>query len=443
MPFKLVYFCFLNLFFITACGGGDKSAVSKKLIKETSEESKKLYKQARAKEVKLRKKARQADIQGTATPLTPLHIPPNSLQRTGAYTPQTTPQKTNTEEPAPSPVPSPAPPPPALATPQSPAPPSILSVCQRPYAIQKTLLDKLKKNNCGAITLEDLQSVVVLELVQPYYIVNGNRYIDHSRPHYTIRKPLKKGDFDGFSSLEILIMKDHDFETLPEGLFDDLISLKLLGINSNVTFIHPKVFSQLTALEDLDLWFSYYVGAGIDPIRNNVFTAQMFKNLPSLKSLSLRSTFTVMPVLEGLPSLNSLQMSSDFLTTILEGTFDNLPSLTSLNISGFNKLETLPENIFNNLPSLTSLRLNRNPKLTALPLKLLSPLTALEEVHLTFNNSINDTLPPGFFLQAPSLKLVNLAYTLSPSERVRIKKEVGALPQIKYLYIGANELIKY
>ena len=81
------------------------------------------------------------------------------------------------------------------------------------------------------------------------------------------------------------------------------------------------------------------------------------------------------------------------MSTLPDGIFDELTSLTELNLGG-NDLSTLPAGIFDELTSLTSLHLGDND-LSTLPGGIFDELTSLTELSLSENDL--STLPDGIF----------------------------------------------
>ncbi|MXZ04686.1 MAG: leucine-rich repeat domain-containing protein [Rhodothermaceae bacterium] len=88
-----------------------------------------------------------------------------------------------------------------------------------------------------------------------------------------------------------------------------------------------------------------------------------------------------------------LRLHSRNISSLKEGDFDGLTSLTSLNLSR-NDLVTLPDGIFDQLTSLTLLHLWDND-LAALPDGVFGQLTSLTRLSLRYNDL--GTLPDGIF----------------------------------------------
>ena len=103
------------------------------------------------------------------------------------------------------------------------------------------------------------------------------------------------------------------------------------------------------------------------------------------------------------PTLND---NADDITTLLPGDFDNLTSLTTLNL-GRNLLETLPAGIFDDLTSLTQLYLFQN-RLQELREGVFSTLTNLTDLRIGSNQLT--ALPPGIFSGLTNLAGVNAAF---------------------------------
>ena len=107
-----------------------------------------------------------------------------------------------------------------------------------------------------------------------------------------------------------------------------------------------------------------------------------------------------------LATITSLQVTgySD-LTTLKQGDFDNLTSLTSLDLDD-NNLSNLPAGIFNHLSSLTSLDLNDN-SLSNLPVEIFNNLSSLTSLDLDDNNLSN--LPAAIFNYLGGLTTLDLS----------------------------------
>ena len=200
---------------------------------------------------------------------------------------------------------------------------------------------------------------------------------------------LPAGVFDGFTSLEYLLLGDNDLRTLPDGAFDVLTRLQSLDLGGN----------QLTTLPD-----------------------GVFDGLDSLRSLRLGANdLTTLPagVFDGLASLESLFINGNLLTTLPAGVFDGLASLRELWLQE-NQLTTLPASAFDGLASLQYLFLSEN-RLTALPAGVFAGLASLRELGLgsTCRNSRRcisgttgrnelTTLPAGVFDGLTSLRSLDL-----------------------------------
>ena len=116
---------------------------------------------------------------------------------------------------------------------------------------------------------------------------------------------LNAGDFEGLTSLRVLLLNNNQLEALPETVFRGLTSLQVLLLNNNQLTVLPEtIFNSLTSLEVLLL-------------NNNQLSTLpvgVFSGLTSLQSLYLDSNrLTVLPdsVFSGLTSLQYLYLSKN------------------------------------------------------------------------------------------------------------------------------------
>ncbi|MYE87715.1 leucine-rich repeat protein, partial [Candidatus Poribacteria bacterium] len=102
------------------------------------------------------------------------------------------------------------------------------------------------------------------------------------------------------------------------------------------------------------------------------------------------------------------------LSSLPAGIFDQLTSLTSLNL-WYNRLNSLPSGVFDQLTNLTTLNLQQN-NLTSLPSDIFDPLTSLTFLSLLFNDF--SSLPSGIFDQLTSLTELKVSgnYTSLPCD---------------------------
>ena len=438
---------FCIFFFLIACSSDKQAAVTES--PERQEYNKKLLEAAQTKEKELQKKAKQAEVQGLSTPI---GQSPSTPQQTAVPQP-TTPTASSSQ-----------PRPPVVQKPITP-------VCQRTSVIRYFILKKSQKTDCRKVTLEDLQSIVVLDIGAPF---KGARFYERF-----ITRSLKSGDFSGLTSLEILNLREAlilEPLSLPEGIFDGLISLKTLKLDGNTIYsLPPNVFSELINLEDLD----FSQSSGYSESKYGALSSTMFDNLRSLKYLRVTGNFSLVP--EGIfKNLNALKELTFFgrIRTFPSGLFSTLTSLEYLNTGTYyTEIKTLPQGIFSNLTAIKKVRLRdigleslpprlfhglnllenldlSDNKLTSIPPGTFQGLARLKELDLAGNLLIslpegvfnglsslevlllrrnhNLNLPPGMLSELPSLKIIELAHTnMSVSKDYeRIKRELQYLPEM-------------
>ena len=208
---------------------------------------------------------------------------------------------------------------------------------------------------------------------------------------------IPEGIFDELVDLERLDISNNKLTSLPEGIFDNLGELERLDISNNnlETFSAEKV-SKLVNLEHLDLG------------RNELNSLQegMFDNNINMKYLSLSvNNLTSLPkgIFDNLVKLRNLSLSVNKLTSLQEGIFDNLRYLSDLDIIK-NKLTSLPKGIFDNV-NLTSLMLGQN-NLTSFP--EIYHLENLFTLQLSHNNLTY--IPPGAFDNLEEMSKLDIGY---------------------------------
>ncbi len=137
-----------------------------------------------------------------------------------------------------------------------------------------------------------------------------------------------------------------------------------------------------------------------------------FDNLGSLTTLNLRNNeLSSLPanIFDALGSLETLNLlGNGEIPNLPEGIFDELDSLTTLNLAG-NGFLSLSAGIFNNLGSLTTLSL-RNENFSSLPAGIFDALGSLTTLNL--ENNFLSSLPAGIFNNLDSLTTLNLSKNL-------------------------------
>ena len=132
-----------------------------------------------------------------------------------------------------------------------------------------------------------------------------------------------------------------------------------------------------------------------------------FDELTSLTELNLDfNQISSLPagIFDDLTSLTTLTFSANSLSSLSSDVFDNLTSLTSLNCES-NNLSSLSSGVFDNLTSLTSLDMDANP-LSSLPSGIFDNLTSLTTLQMA-NNEFR-SIPTGMFVNLTSLTTLYL-----------------------------------
>ena len=205
------------------------------------------------------------------------------------------------------------------------AKPPAVSVCDRTEEMQKIILFKVKKEDCNAVTDQDLLAIRTIKSEEKL-------------------SSLKATDFSGLSSLVVLDIKVRsNVNNLSADLFSELTSLEILFLYSFGTVNLPSgLLSGLSSLEVINFEFS-----------TKDIPADLFFGLTFLRELTLD-----LGIRETLPSdllsgLFSLEVC-DLDTYLDDISVDFLSGLVNLrDITLYSK--NYPEGLFSNLPALKSL----------------------------------------------------------------------------------------
>lgn len=166
---------------------------------------------------------------------------------------------------------------------------------------------------------------------------------------------LKREDFDGMQSLEMLDLSQNKLTQLPERVFEHLTSLRNLDLSSNqITHISEECFQGMALLERLYLYSnnieSIHPAAfnGLEhllelKLQNNMLTSLPVLSMPKLLLLDLRfnSLPTLGPSHIQTPNLESLKLGGVGLTSLNKDLVGNLKNLHELDISE-NELKSFP-----------------------------------------------------------------------------------------------------
>ena len=209
-----------------------------------------------------------------------------------------------------------------------------LGICSRTRAVQLAIIDLVSEvNDCALVTAMHLRGIQSLTI------------------HDALTE-LKRGDFDGLTSLTLLSLPDNDLTELPTDVFDPLTSLETLYLaDNNLTELIGRSFKELSSLKALYL-------------SNNDITelpAGVFDPLTSLETLYLNGnqlTALSNSVFDRVP-LKFLWLNNNLLDELHPDVFATLTSLETLLLLD-NQLSDLPAGLFEDLSQLSSLQMEGN-----------------------------------------------------------------------------------
>ncbi len=209
---------------------------------------------------------------------------------------------------------------------------------------------------------------------------------------------LQAGDFDGLTGLTDLTISELD--SFPSGIFDNLTALETLDLYDSYFESFPSgIFDKLTALTYLDLGYGAFTS----------LPSGLFDKLTALETLYLNEgSFDSLPsdVFDKLTALTDLDLSEGYFDSLPSDVFDKLTALETLDLSkGY--FDSLPSGIFDKLTALTDLDLSEG-YFDSFPSGIFDKLTALETLYL--NGGYFDSLPSGLFDNLTSLTYLDLYY---------------------------------
>ena len=237
---------------------------------------------------------------------------------------------------------------------------------------------------------------------------------------------------------------------LPAHLFSPVPGLEILTLNkAAISHIHESAFAGLTALQTLEL--------GDNPIKN-LTNPKMFSQLTALQMLNLdRSDISVIDehIFTHNTELRELLLDHNELRRLPRNVFRGLTRLSRLRFS-HNRITSLPTDIFSSLTNLTYISLVHN-HITHLTASHLQNLTQLQV--LSLNSNPFGTLSPDMFSNSPSLQRVHLRacgfstappnvfqnmtklrhLSLSDNQLTQLKLTTQ-LPSLAFLDLGHNPL---
>ncbi len=136
-----------------------------------------------------------------------------------------------------------------------------------------------------------------------------------------------------------------------------------------------------------------------------------------------------------LAAITTLRIAATPITTLKNGDFDGLSSLTELGVQFNRSLRTVPEDLFKGLTLLKTLRLSTNNSLESIPADLFDGLTSLEKLGLHANALTS--LPEDIFDGLSSLKELELSQNQITSLPVDV---FDGLTSLEYLVLFRNKL---
>ena len=164
-----------------------------------------------------------------------------------------------------------------------------------------------------------------------------------------------------------------------------------------------------------------------------------FDGLTSLTRLDLdKNSLSSLPsdVFDGLTSLTHLDLNGNSLSSLPSDVFDGLTNLENLSLY-LNRLSSLPADVFDDLTSLKWLSLQAN-SLSSLPSGVFDKLTRLDDLDLHNNNL--SSLPAGIFDKLTTLRSLYLGHNNLSSLPARVFDKINRLGGLRSLSLHHNNL---
>uniref|UniRef100_A0A3F2YTZ3 TIR domain-containing protein n=1 Tax=Anopheles christyi TaxID=43041 RepID=A0A3F2YTZ3_9DIPT len=301
------------------------------------------------------------------------------------------------------------------------------------YSIRSLFLDNNVKHNeqVDAQIFADLPLLTTLEIENWAEI--DNPLLFEQLPHLAHLATSGRNNVSGkmlhpLQNLAQLTIKDMDIATLPTATVTNLTKLMMLTLTEN-KFERIEQLAELPKLMLLNL------------SSNHLTTLQkgVFDNLPTLYELYLSSN-----KLTSLPSglfaknkhlLSLVAVNQQGTGLVLEaGLFAGMKRLLNVVLSG-NKITTLPERLFQNATRLTIIDLRDN-RLQSLPKSLLSNSSNLKKLYLQ-HNELMHMLPDTLLHGAPQLRILNLSHNnLTTLSKHLLKSQIA----LEELHLKYNQL---
>ena len=246
-------------------------------------------------------------------------------------------------------------------------------ICDRTGGVRQRLLAAIETvTDCALVTEAHLAGITDLEIeagpdttslipgdfaglsgLTSLFISGPDRGGNDHRPSHTSNiTELHPRVFSGLANLRELRLKTLYISSLPPGIFSELSSLIYLAISDTaLESLESAAFAGLTNLEELQFHDNYLL---------DTLAPRMFSELSNLRTLNMNggkfpdiSTISV-GAFEGLSKLEELAIANQSIKHLPAGAFRGLTSLRRLNIPS-NGLTKLPEAIFAGLSSIVNI----------------------------------------------------------------------------------------
>lgn len=238
------------------------------------------------------------------------------------------------------------------------------SICERTWAIYEFFYYRNPHAKCGDIVDSDLANVLTLNLFQQL-------------------SSFHKGDFNGFTNLEVLYIDRNYLDSIEPGFFNELKSLRILSATgSRISSLARGTFDGLMSLRELKLNSNeiFEISDGVFSKLGNLEILNLaYNKIPNLKE----------DLFDGLDSLKSLTLEGNQINEIGLA-FANLRELKYLDLSS-NKLKLLNAISFIGLEKVEDLSLMFN-EIEQVPESMIKSMKSLKKVHLQGNNLNKDEL---------------------------------------------------
>ena len=255
-----------------------------------------------------------------------------------------------------------------------------------------------------------------------------NEYLNEVNVSGNLLKELEEGTFKDLSILEMLDLSHNEIVMIKNAAFDKIPRLKKMLLNHNHLSTYKGDFFINMPTNDTDLHT-------LD-ISHNELTylyPESFMYHPQLRMVDFSyNKFIFFPTqfINGLTLLEDLNLSNNFIKTIDDKDYANLPKLKHLDLSN-NNIDSVAETAFQNSSQLQSINLSANN------IKELKSDTFLGSVRLILDLSYNSLseMPKGIFERPKVMKL----QTLDISHNLFTRVPVDVL-QSQYFFLDTLKI---